>query len=104
MLTHFQIPFEETVIPMARPETRAEILKFSPTGKCPALRDGDIVVWESLAIIEYLAEKYPESADLAARRAARALARSLASEMHAGFRRCATIARRSSCGRRGKSR
>ena len=62
---------------MARPETRAEILKFSPTGKCPALIDGEIVVWESLAIIEYLAESFPELAIWPRDKRARAHARSL---------------------------
>jgi glutathione S-transferase len=85
LMRHFEVPFDETVIAMARPETRAEILKFSPTGKCPALRDGDIVVWESLAIIEYLAEKFSELPIWPRDRAARALARSLANEMHGGF-------------------
>ncbi len=85
VLTHFGIPFEETVIPMARPETRAEILKFSPTGKCPALIDGDVLVWESLAIIEYLAERFPELPIWPRERRARAIARALANEMHGGF-------------------
>ena len=84
-MTHFKIPFEETVIPMARPDTRAEILKFSPTGKCPALLDGDVAVWESLAIIEYLAEKFPETPIWPREIGARALARALSNEMHGGF-------------------
>ena len=84
-MTHFGIPFEETVISMNRPETRGEILKFSPTGKCPALIDGDVVVWESLGIIEYLAESFPDLAIWPRDKAARALARSLANEMHGGF-------------------
>ncbi len=85
LMKHFGIPFEETVIPMARPETRAEILKFSPTGKCPCLIDGEIVVWESLAILEYLAERFPDMPVWPRGRQARALARALSSEMHAGF-------------------
>ena len=44
VLKHFDIPFEETVIPMARPDTRERILAFSPTGKCPCLKDGEIVL------------------------------------------------------------
>ncbi|MDQ6701767.1 MAG: glutathione S-transferase N-terminal domain-containing protein [Pseudomonadota bacterium] len=43
----------------AQENSRAEILRFSPAGKCPSLHDGEIVVWDSLAIIEYLAELYP---------------------------------------------
>ena len=85
LMRHFEIPFEETVIAMDRPETRAEMLAFAPTGKCPALVDGDIVVWESLAIVEYLAESFPELRIWPREKPARALARALASEMHAGF-------------------
>jgi glutathione S-transferase len=85
LLTHFKIPFEEVVIPMDEPETRANMLKYAPTGKCPSLHDGKTAVWESLAIIEYVAETHPEKAIWPRGKAARAHARSLASEMHAGF-------------------
>ena len=85
VLAHFEIPFEEMVIPLDTPQTRALILEHSPTGKCPALIDGAITVWESLAIIEYIAERYPEKAIWPRGKAARAHARSLAAEMHAGF-------------------
>ena len=85
LLAHFKIPFEEIVIPLDLPETRAAILKHSPTGKVPALIDGAITIWESLAIMEYVAEKYPEKAIWPKSKAARAHARALSSEMHAGF-------------------
>src|SRR5271165_5035460 len=85
LLAHFEIPFEEVVIPLDLPDTRANILKYSPTGKCPSLLDGEISVWESLAIIEYVAEEFPEKAIWPRAKAARAHARALASEMHAGF-------------------
>ena len=85
LLTHFKIPFEEVVIPMDEPDTRANMLKYAPTGKCPSLHDGKTAVWESLAIIEYVAETHPEKAIWPRAKAARAHARSLASEMHAGF-------------------
>ncbi len=85
LLAHFKIPFEEVVIPLDLPETRTLILEHSPTGKVPALRDGAITVWESLAIAEYVAEIYPGKAIWPRGKAARALARSLANEMHAGF-------------------
>jgi glutathione S-transferase len=85
LLAHFHIPFEEIQIPMNAPETRARMLEHSPTGRVPALRDGAVEVWESLAIIEYIAEKYSEKAIWPRAKAARAHARSLASEMHAGF-------------------
>ena len=98
LMTHFGLAFEEIVIPMARPETRAEILAYSPTGKCPCLIDDEIVVWESLAILEYLAERFPDLAIWPRATAARAHARALAAEMHAGFvnlrRHCPTQFRR----------
>ncbi|MBV8848854.1 MAG: glutathione S-transferase family protein [Methylobacteriaceae bacterium] len=85
VLKHFEIPFEEIVIPMNRPETRAEMLKHAPTGKCPSLRDGSINVWDSLAIIEYLAETYPTFPIWPRGTEARTHARSLSAEMHSGF-------------------
>jgi glutathione S-transferase len=85
LLAQLKIPFEEVIIAMDQPETRASMLKYAPTGKCPSLQDGKIVIWESLAIIEYLAEAYPEKTVWPKGKAARAHARSLASEMHAGF-------------------
>ena len=60
LMRAFDIPFDETVIPLYQPETKARILQVSPTGKVPCLTDGDVKVWESLAILEYLAEKFPE--------------------------------------------
>jgi glutathione S-transferase len=85
LLAHFKIPFEETVIPLDLPHTHAQILKHSPNGKVPALIDGPITVWESLSLIEYVAETHPDKAIWPRGKAARAHARSLAAEMHAGF-------------------
>jgi glutathione S-transferase len=85
VLKHFEIPFEDIVIPMNRPETRAEMLQHAPTGKCPSLRDGSICVWDSLAIIEYIAETYPVFPIWPRGTEARAHARSLSAEMHSGF-------------------
>ena len=85
LLAHFKIPFEETVIPLDLPQTRSLILEHSPSGKVPALIDGPITVWESLAIIEYVAEIHPEKAIWPRGKAARAHARALSAEMHAGF-------------------
>ena len=62
LLAHFKIPFEDVVIPLDQPDTRENILKYAPSGKCPSLQDGRISVWESLAIVEYVAEQYPEKA------------------------------------------
>jgi glutathione S-transferase len=85
LMRHFGIAFDEITIPLAQETTRAEILRHTPSGKCPALRDGAIVVWDSLAIVEYLAETFPRIAIWPRLRAARAQARSLAAEMHSGF-------------------
>lgn len=85
LLRHFEIPFAEVVVPLGRTTTREEILRHSPAAKCPVLVDGGTTVWESLAIIEYVAESFPGHAIWPRDKAARALARSLAAEMHAGF-------------------
>jgi glutathione S-transferase len=79
------IPFEETVISLDAPDFKARVSKISGTGKVPVLIDGDVQVWESLAILEYLAEKFPGAGLWPAEAAARAHARAVASEMHAGF-------------------
>ncbi len=79
------IPFTETVIPLYRPDSKARILDVSPNGKVPCLVDGDNRVWESLAIAEYLHERFPEKGIWPTNAKARAHARSAASEMHAGF-------------------
>ncbi len=85
LLRHFDLPFDEIVIPMDHPTTKADMLAHAPTGKCPSLSDGDVRVWDSLAIVEYVAETYPGLPIWPRDRAARAMARSLAAEMHSGF-------------------
>lgn len=77
--------FDEVVIYLDQPETAAQIAKWSPGGKVPVLKDGDLTVWESLAICEYIADRFPEAKLWPADRAARAIARAVSSEMHAGF-------------------
>jgi len=79
------IPFDEEVIPLYGEGAKAEILKHSPAGKVPILIDGDVRVWESLAILEYAAEKFPDANLWPADPAARAHARAISTEMHAGF-------------------
>lgn len=79
------IEFEETVIPLSDTEFRQRIEEISDAGRVPVLVDGAVKVWETLAILEYLAEKYPEHGVWPGDRVARAHARSIASEMHAGF-------------------
>jgi glutathione S-transferase len=82
-LKHTGLPFEEVVIPLDQPTSKSEIARHSPSGRVPALADGDFVVWDSLAICEYLAERYPPL--WPEERAVRALARSVSCEMHSGF-------------------
>ena len=77
------LPFEERRIALYRPESKAAILRDSPSGKLPCLIDGELRVWDSLAILEYLAETHREL--WPAERAARAWARSISAEMHSGF-------------------
>jgi glutathione S-transferase len=79
------IPFEEAVIPLYVPGSREQLLARSPAGKVPILQDGAVTVWESLAILEYAAEKFPEAGLWPRDLAARAHARTIATEMHAGF-------------------
>jgi glutathione S-transferase len=84
-LKQIGLPFREVLVLLRRPETKAEILKYSPSGKVPYLIDGSLGVWDSLAIIEYLNELRPEARLWPADRAARGLARAISAEMHSGF-------------------
>jgi len=79
------IPFEDETIPLRQQDSKARMLARGPTGKCPVLIDGDVTVWESLAILEYLAEKFPDKAVWPRDAEARAHARAVSNEMHAGF-------------------
>lgn len=84
-MRRFSLPFEEINVRLRLPESKAEILKYSPSGLVPLLLDGDLAVWDSLAILEYLAEEHPDKGIWPAERQARALARCAAAEMHSGF-------------------
>jgi glutathione S-transferase len=79
------IAFAETVISLDAPDFKARVGAVSGTGKVPVLIDGDVQVWESLAILEYLAEKFPDAGLWPQDTAARAHARAIANEMHGGF-------------------
>jgi glutathione S-transferase len=80
------IAFDEVTIPLYTGDAdKQRILKFSRSGKVPVLVDGDITVWDSLAIIEYAAERFPEARLWPEDRARRAHARSVSAEMHSGF-------------------
>src|SRR6202165_4177301 len=89
------IAFDEVFIPLYTNDKadKDRILSFSHAGKVPALIDGDVTVWDSLSIIEYVAEKFPEAQLWPEDRASRAHARSISAEMHSGF-----MALRNECG------
>jgi len=79
------IAFDETVISLEARDFKERVSAISGAGRVPVLIDGDVRVWESLAILEYLAEKFPDAGLWPRQPAARAHARAVASEMHAGF-------------------
>lgn len=79
------IPFEEELVPLDQPDTKTRLLARSPAGRVPVLVDDDTAVWESLAIMEYLAERFPDRGLWPGEPGARAHARAISSEMHAGF-------------------
>ncbi len=78
-------PFSDIPVALYRPESRARLLSYSPTGKVPVLLTDEGPVWDSLAIAEYLAEVAPKAQLWPQERYARALARSICAEMHSGF-------------------
>ena len=79
------IPFAEEHVRLRQKETKQAILRHSPSSKVPALKAGGEVVWDSLAILEFLTERHPEKRLWPEESAARAAARSISAEMHAGF-------------------
>ena len=88
------IPFDEVFIPLYTGEADKErILSFTHSGKVPVLIDGDVTIWDSLAIIEYVAERFPQAMLWPEDRARRGHARSISAEMHSGF-----AALRNECG------
>jgi glutathione S-transferase len=88
------IAFDEVFIPLYTGDAdKQRILDFTHSGKVPALIDGDITIWDSLAIIEYVAERFPQARIWPDDRARRAHARSISAEMHSGF-----AALRNECG------
>jgi glutathione S-transferase len=77
--------FEEVRIALYQAGSPAELLRHSPTGRVPVLRDGELLIWDSLAICEYLAERFPAARLWPADVADRAQARAVSAEMHSGF-------------------
>ena len=84
-MRHCRIPFAEERIRLRQPESKAEILRLSPSGKVPALHADGVIVSDSLAILEFLAERHPELGLWPRDPEARAVARSVSAEMHSGF-------------------
>jgi glutathione S-transferase len=83
LMTHLGLTFRETILPLDTPQFKEQISRYGPTGRVPVLQDGELTVWDSLAICEYVAELtgrgWPKE------RNARAVARSVSAEMHSGF-------------------
>jgi glutathione S-transferase len=84
-MTHAGLAFSEVNIDLRAADAKAQILAQSPSGKVPALQTDDRVIWDSLAILEFLAEAHREAGLWPASREARAQARCVSAEMHAGF-------------------
>jgi glutathione S-transferase len=84
-LRHYGVAFDEELVRLSEPGSREALLAHSPAGKVPVLKHGERVVWDSLAILEYLAELLPEARLWPEDGDARALARCIAAEMHSGF-------------------
>lgn len=85
LMRRFGLPFTERRVRLRQPDSKAAILAVSPSGKVPALKAGDLVVWDSLAIGEFLADAHPDLGLWPRDAAARAMARSASAEMHSGF-------------------
>lgn len=85
LMKRLAIPFEEVRINLRAPDMKQQILAHSAAGKVPALYADDLMIWDSLAILEYLAERHPDLGVWPSDAPARAIARSIAAEMHAGF-------------------
>jgi len=85
LMKHSGIAFDEVRISLYSDGAKQNLLRHSPSGRVPVLEDGDLLVWDSLAICEYLAEKYPEKQLWPADFKARAQARAISAEMHSGF-------------------
>ncbi len=85
LLREVGIPFDEYRIALDCPDTVREIAAFSPAGRVPILRLDDVTIWDTMAIAETVAERWPEKNLWPADSAARAHARSISAEMHAGF-------------------
>jgi glutathione S-transferase len=84
-LKHAQIDFKEIIIPLRQETTKAQINAISPSGKVPCLNYNGLLIWDSLAIAEFINELNPQAELLPKNQEKRAIARAIASEMHSGF-------------------
>jgi len=91
LLKMFDIPFREERIRLRQPDTRARILAQSPSGWVPILKDGDLTIWDTLAIAMHLVERFPTLALWPASPEPRAVAQSITAEMHSGFGALRTV-------------
>ena len=91
LMKHANIPFTEETILLDRPESRKNLAEKSPTGFVPFLTHGELQIWDSLAICEYLNDLYPDKELWPTKREARAIARSVSAEMHSGFSNLRTV-------------
>jgi glutathione S-transferase len=89
-MTHFGVPFKEIHLKLFSAEFRQVVSRVSPARRVPVLVDDGFAVWDSLAIVEYLAEKFPELPVWPRDSRDRARARSICAEMHAGFQQLRT--------------
>ena len=85
VLKRLGVDFDETLVRLRQADTAETALRHSPSGKIPVLKDDGLVVWDSLAICEYLAERFPEAGLWPADPKVRAIGRSAVAEMHSGF-------------------
>lgn len=89
LMKHLGVTFDEVVITLDTAGTREQLERYGPSGRVPVLHDGELIVWDSLAICEYVAEITGQGWPQA--RAARAVARSVCAEMHSGFTNLRTL-------------
>ena len=85
LLSHYGVPFEEVAVPLYQDNTPASLAKYSGAAKVPVLQNGDLTVWDSMAICEYVSEQYLNGKGWPSEVKARAQARSCSAEMHSGF-------------------
>jgi glutathione S-transferase len=90
-MQQFRVDFAEIYVPLYTPEAPQQLRRYSPAGKVPILQHGSRTIWDSLAILEYLAEQFPQQDWWPRDAATRSLARSLSAEMHSGFTTLRTV-------------